>query len=224
MDNIDRWAEKLTKSVFLEWKSKYRSWKPGFKVFFGPVKRNPQIMILSYNPGGDKEDFKEDLLRFRKGDFSIPVQNEYFSKTYRIAGQIQRLFGNKKYLVKESVVLPIFFFRSKKAIILKQSFSVQERIEMELFCYKKVKSILKEIKPQKLLILGFDTYEKFMTQFFVKAESERIICGTKGNRIAIKTSWNGIPFFCLIHPTGTWIKSEDWEKARRNFLEFLNHN
>lgn len=214
------WAEQLTKDVFQEWERKYRFWKPGFKIFYGPVKRNPKIMILSANPGGDKDSFKGDLLRFRKGDFSLPIDNEYFSKPWHIARRIRNLFDNKQDLLKESIAFPIFFFRSKSARALKQYIPTQQRIEMELFCYRKVRKILKEVKPKKLLILGFGTYEKFLDHLFVKAENEETVNGTK--RIVIKTRWNSLPLFCLIHPTGARIKGKDWEKARKDFREFLN--
>lgn len=69
---MEKWAEGVTRDVFLKWKSDYSFWKPGFKVFYSPVRTNPDGLIISLNPGGNGENFRSaDAVRFEKGDFSV---------------------------------------------------------------------------------------------------------------------------------------------------------
>lgn len=76
--SLEKWSETITKDVYEEWKRKYNKWKPGFKVFYSPVRKNPKIMILSYNPGGNEESFQsEDNNRYQRGDFSIQNYHSY---------------------------------------------------------------------------------------------------------------------------------------------------
>jgi len=97
MTQLEAWIKDLNKTVFLEWKTKYPSWKTGFKLFYGPVRKNPKLMIISYNPGGSTHYFqKEDLSRFEKGDFSAPKTNSYLIRNNRMAKRMRDLFNKKK--------------------------------------------------------------------------------------------------------------------------------
>ena len=70
------WAEELTRQVFSQWKTNHARWKQGFKLFYSPIKKNPKLLILSYNPGGDKNSFKKELEQYENGNFSLPKNHE----------------------------------------------------------------------------------------------------------------------------------------------------
>ena len=67
---IETWAKNINKEVYEKWKRDYPLWDSGFKVFYSPVRKNPKLMILSYNPGGNETSFQEDLNHFEKGSYS----------------------------------------------------------------------------------------------------------------------------------------------------------
>ena len=45
---LEEWVEDITKDVFLKWKSDYSFWRPGFKVFFGPVRKIPMSWLYPW--------------------------------------------------------------------------------------------------------------------------------------------------------------------------------
>ena len=140
--SLDQWAENLTKQVFNEWEKNYSNWKQGIKLFYGPVRKLPKLMILTYNPGGDKQSFQKDLIRFGEGDFNPYHKHEYKYRNYTLAKKMRKLFSSDLDLLEESVALPIMFFRSKDTKMLKKRFQKNKRKEAEMFCLEKVKQII----------------------------------------------------------------------------------
>ena len=223
MDKFEAWIESINKSVFLEWQSKYSSWKNGYKIFYGPVKRNPKLMIISFNPGGSTYYFQtEDLQRFEVGDFSAPSINSYTIRKNRMAKRMQDLFRGREKFLEESVTFPILFFRTKDARAWK-NVPKKQRFEIEQFCYSKIKEIFEQITPEKILILGFKTDHKLKKHFFNDYSEEKDLKNSKSRKLAYSYSWGKIPIFCILHPTGNRISNEDWGKIKQAFYQFLRN-
>ncbi|MBM3911026.1 MAG: hypothetical protein FJ356_05200 [Thaumarchaeota archaeon] len=92
---------------------------------------------------------------------------------------------------------------------------------MEKFCYSKIKEIFDHITPEKILILGFKTDNKLKKNFFKAYSEERGLRNSKNRKLAYSYSWEKIPVFCMLHPTGNRISNEDWEKIKNEFYRFL---
>lgn len=215
--NIEKWAEKINHQVYKEWKTKHNSWDPGFKTFNGPVRKNPPILIISYNPGGIKKSFEEDRERFENGDFSVPKTFSYVVKTHPMAVKMQDFFRDNDNLLKNSMHFPILFFRSKNVKTWK-SIPLEKRREMECFCYEKSKEILTVIEPKILLILGLMTYKRLKKYMDFVVKNEVSIKGKNKRKIAYKSEWNNIPTFCMMHPTGSRINKNEWNKIKHAFF------
>lgn len=101
------WAESFQEEVF-------RYWKWGFRVFYGPVFPNPDLLILGFQPGGGPEDFLEHHLdRYERGDFSVPQEHEYLIENYRIARQMRdKVLNGNKNILENSIKSNIIFFRA----------------------------------------------------------------------------------------------------------------
>ena len=76
MEQVEKWSEGFTEEVYREWKENYNNLETGIKTFYTPVTENPPLMIIGYNPGGDKKSFQKDKKRFENGDFSNPEKSE----------------------------------------------------------------------------------------------------------------------------------------------------
>jgi hypothetical protein len=210
MNDITLWAEKLTNDVYSTWKSKYCFWKSGFKVFYSPIKSNPHLLIIGYQPGGDETHFAaEDKYPFERLDFSLPSENLYWSKDFTLAKRLQSLFRGKETELRESVAFQLIFFRSRSSRLWHSN---KMRDEMEAFCYDKVEQILTMIKPNILLVLGFETYRQ-LQNIIGKLESE-LVRGKRSRILVQCARWNGIRVIAILHPSGNRISADDWNKIR----------
>lgn len=220
MSKIKKWAKNLIKDVFYEWKLNYSSWKSGFKVFYGPVRKNPELLILSFNPGGTEKSFMDDFNRFTKGDFSLPKINSYILRDYPMAKKMKNLFEENELYLKHSVAFPILFFRSKNVQLWKSSLSNKKRKRMEQFCYSLVKEIFREIQPKKILVIGFATYNRMKKHLFGNLDDD-ILYGRNNRKLSYSSHLDGKPLLCILHPTGNRISNEDWEKIKLYFQNFI---
>lgn len=230
---LEEWGMKLNKKVYDKW-TRHSKLEAGFKIFYTKLRKNPPIMILSLNPGGTKDKFEEDRKRFEKKDFSIKDENFYLENNTRpFAKAIIKLFKNREELLKESVAIPILFFRSKSMKQWRNDFfksAPEERNKIELFCYNKTIDIIKNVKPKALLIVGINTYKAlFFNKLLLPLTIKEIKCSMYGKnkqRIWMRMEWNKIPILCISHLTGSHIKKEDMQRVTKefnNFCENLNN-
>ncbi len=217
---IETWAKNVTQEVFEKWQKDFPFWDSGFKVFYGPVSKNPKVMILSYNPGGDKTSFQEDLIHFQKGNYSGFTKNEYISRDYPMAKKIRSFFELNYDLLETSVTLPIIFFRSKNMKYLKKNFPKELQKNMEKFCLDQIERIIQTVKPNSILILGLETYS-LLTKYFGPFQNEIENIGDKKRRIGLAAYWGEIPLFCILHPTGARISNADRERNKKKFFELV---
>ena len=213
--DIQKWAEEIQKDVWNEWKRNYNFIEAGFKVFFGPVVKNPKMMIITLNPGGGKERFEnEDKPNFENGDFSPPKINAYISspKPGPMSRNMRMFFSERMDLLENSVAFTSTFFRSKNLKELKKSMEKYKFLEMEYFCSKKVKNIIETLEPKFIFVGGIRTYRKLREVLGLFDEEDYI--RSNDRLIAIKSRWNGIKIFTTIHPTGARVKKEDKLKIK----------
>lgn len=218
---LEKWVEDITENVFLRWESDYAFWKPGFKVFFGPVSENPNIMIISLNPGGNGENFREeDYHRFKCGDFSAPVKNVYVEKENPMARKMKNFFNGYTKLLEQSVAFTVLFFRSKD-IREWEKLDKQKRKEMENFSYETVREITSKVKPKIMLVIGFATYHRLKKHIFDEVKNEESKKGENG-RIFLRAEWGKIPIFCIPHLTGSRITNRDFDEIRKTFFNIVD--
>ena len=221
---LDQWAENLTKQVFNEWEKNYSDWKQGVKLFYGPVKKLPKLMILTYNPGGDKRSFQKDLIRFNEGNFNPYHKHEYVDRNYPLARKMRELFSNNLDLLEESVALPIMFFRSKDTKMLKKRFQKNKRKEAEKFCLEKVKQIIDFLHPQKILIIGVSTHKKLRKKIMIGINENPpffSVYPTKKETLYIISNWKSIPVLTTRHISGSRITIEDIDRLRHQLRKFF---
>lgn len=221
LNELDTWGEDLTKEVYNQWNSKYSFWKPGFKIFYSPIIKNPTLMILSLNPGGTELDFKqESKTKFGDNDFSLPKRNEYLTTDYAMARKMRSLFKDHLGLLEKSVTLPILFFRSENYQYWKKNIQKDIRIEMEEFSYLKIQTILKKLKPKLCLVIGFQTYEQIKNNI-LKIYSESNV-PDYSHRLYITAKSDDLSLFTIPHLTGYHLSMQKMDKIRNVFFdEFL---
>lgn len=220
MSELDTWAEDLTKEVYNQWNNKYSFWKPGFKIFYSPMIKNPTLMILSLNPGGTELHFEqESKTRFEDNDFSLPERNEYLTADYAMARKMRLLFRDHLDLLEQSIALPILFFRSKNYQYWKKNIPKDILTEMEQFSYLKIQTILKKLKPRFCLVIGFQTYEQIKNNI-LKINNESNV-PDDSNRLYITAKSDNLSLFAVPHLTGYHLSMQKMDTIRNAFFEFL---
>jgi hypothetical protein len=221
--NIKTWSENIVKDAYREWKEKYSDYENGFKVFYSVPRKNPKLMIISFQPGGNYSHFHEENLgNYKKDDFSIK-ENSYISNNHKMSKVVRKLFSivdNGIKILETSVIFPLIFFRSSS--VKKWSTEIKRK-EMEDFCFKKVTEIIKVLSPKKILVIGFGTYKELQKSGILNFTNEKIVCKRNKNNqtLAMISNTNDIEFFTTIHLSGARFSNEDFNKIGSSFSEFL---
>ena len=209
-------------------------WKYGIKTFYSKIIKKPDLMIISYQPGGGEEYYiKEDKKNFLKRDFRPPTKNSknaYEKGNNDMAKFMQDFFNScgKQKLFAESVIFPLIFFRAPSVDIWRKKMKKIKRLKLEQFCFSMVKEIVKELQPQNILILGFGTYNQMKKQkngILQDVTPEgKTINGKRKRRIATIRECAGSRIFTSIHPTGSRPKLNVKEKEliKKAFADWIN--
>lgn len=156
MDNS--WIDDLYASTDAFWQSRAADMESGYAIFYSPVHYSPKIMIIGYNPGGDKSSFdRESASKTRE-------THDYFDhidtpkEDYPLARKMRQIFESVGMLddLKESVKLNLYFFRSKRAVDLK------DRKEISEFCRPRVEEIICRLQPEIIVTEGFGTFRELI--------------------------------------------------------------
>lgn len=216
--SVEEWAESLEEDVFNYWKQNHKDWKGGFRVFYGPVSAEPELLILGYQPGGDPEDFKRDHLdRLSNGDFSPPERHEYLTSDYTIARRMRRkVFKGDNEILSRSVKSNVIFFRAKNMDRWKRVPN-EKRRDMENFSLQKVEEMIETLNPKSILVEGMATWDLLKSRFDfedecrVRRSNARLLCVSEGQD----------PIFTgIIHPS-TRVSDENWARVRSELLPLL---
>ena len=224
--NLTQWAEDLTEEVFLEWKTKYSFWEQGFKVFYSPLLPAPELMIISLNPGRshdiEKNFMNEIYPAYKKGNFSIPLENQYVKSNGKIANRIKELFQGYENILEKSVVITVLLFRSIGMKEWKKENPKNTRLSMEDYAYDKVKTIITKIKPKKILVIGMSTFKRLKNNEIIPITNEEILdsFGTVGKIKMAKMNQTSI--IAIPHLSGAFISTKNKNKIKKSFKEFMD--
>lgn len=221
--NIQTWADSLTKEIYDAWKAKYVFWKPGIKVWYAPVVEHPKLLIITLQPGGGQADFEtENLEAFEAGDFTQGT-NEYIEANYVSAKKIRSFFDfDPTYeVLKQSVIVPLVFFRSPSISVWNNDLSPNKCAEMEGLCFAKTKEVVDTVKPKKIFVIGMKAYKK-LKDLLGTVEDERVVYARRGGaeELVITASSNGTPICAVMHFSGSHINKADWQMMQTLFKEW----
>lgn len=213
------WAENLTKEVYEEWKNKYPNYENGFKVFYSVPHEDPELMIISFQPGGNHTHFREENFEnYLVGDFSIN-ENSYIGNNHKMSKMVRRLFShieNGLILLEKSTIIPLIFFRASS---VEKWENEAQRENMEKFCFEKLAEVLSYIKPKKILIIGFKTFNKLNDNKILKFSNKEIFCtrSKNGDALAFFCNSGDVKVFVTTHLSGSRISNIDMERLSESF-------
>lgn len=214
--DLEPWAESIVQEVYETWKTKFSFWRQGVKIFYSPVRKSPDVMIVGHNPGGDESSFAEDLKKFERGDFSLPDANEYLVRNYLIARRMRDFFHDRSVL-ENSVTFNLIFFRSKD-VRLWNSLPLDKRTEMEAYCRAKFRQIVERLKPRIILAEGMKTFDD-IARTLAPIRMRSVVRTPRGVRLVCVGSAGDVVLFGMPHPSGSRINGKDWNRIRGSFYK-----
>jgi hypothetical protein len=218
--DLNEWAYELNKRVYNEWKTQFLDWKQGFKTLYGWPLETPSLMVISLNPGGDESSFAKDRARFESGDFSSPQKPPYLTSTYRFAIKLRDLFGDHVELLRETVAFPVCFFRSERW----SSIPRHTKNKMKQFCFPIVRDMIRTMPPERLLVIGLNTYGKLESILGGFKEEREVLFreGGKTSTLVKESKWGDVPVFATVHLTGFRISRNEWAEMKQRFDLWLS--
>lgn len=232
-EELNEWAKKLNRAVYNEWKTNYSDWQYGFRIFFGPPKMNPTVLIISLNPGASTAStrkFQEERDRFESGDFSPPKELSYWVRNYGMSKQVKDLFGEQVDLLKDkTVAFPVCFFRSHNWDEIPRP----TRQRMKRFCFPMASEIINRMPAKRMLIIGFKTYDYLEDNILANGNEgvfrDRVTSFRNGNgeRLLEESKWeskNGcVPVLATLHLTGALgISNKERRILRQKFHDWIS--
>jgi|WetSurSiteA1Bulk_404760.scaffolds.fasta_scaffold54288_1 hypothetical protein len=162
------------------WEQNSNIYTSGYAVFYSYVYKNPALMLVGDNPGGEASDFSgretlsgpEEIMEYIR--FKDDKEYKLASKTYKLFESIGHLN-----LLNSSVKSNRNFFRSKNLSTLNQN-------DQE-FCKERLLRIINIISPTVILCESLGAYDLIMSLYNTNNEyKEQIICKSIGKKLPNK--------------------------------------
>jgi hypothetical protein len=212
--------EQINKGIYNKIQNDWPEWKTGFKLYYSPVKENPDLMILSFQPGGGEESYKaEDKKNFDSGDFSLLKENIYTQNNFRFSKKIRELFSRYHENLNTVPALTLIPFRAKSIDEWNKN---KYKQEMEEYTMREIfPKLIRIIKPKNILIVGFATLDKIKRNYNIENE-EVMLKREKGSaklvaNSVLKFEGADIRLITTIHLTGARPTKNEMENMS-NYL------
>jgi len=94
---------------------------------------------------------------------------------------------------------------------------------MEEFSFLKAKEIIDRLQPQRILVLGIETYDR-LKDILGSVQNETVLYArkTNGGRMAICSDCGAYKLFAIIHPSGSRVNKTDQDSLRKLFVTYCH--
>lgn len=197
-------------------------------MFYSPVRPNPDVMIIGFNPGGSTENFRcsEKCEPLKEHGYITYGRQEPCKDSYPIATKMYELFCKMGYetTLQNSVKFNLIFFRSQD---ITEWNRIDKRIrkDLESFCQQKVKNIITTLQPKVILAEGLLTYRRLKDLLYIVQNGEKEdVVPTNGPRALVKSiDAEHIRLIGMRHPTGGRppVQGEEWPIISQKLAELF---
>lgn len=227
-EEVEKWGIDITKKICKYWEeiSENNDFikKNGFSVFYSPLKFKPKLMIIGFNPGGN---FERNNIPFNPNDITkkLPKEHDYFldeNKDWKIVKPMKDIFNFNQNILKESVKLNFYFFRSSS--INKLYNNCNNWKDIHNFCSEKIKDIINKLQPEIILTEGLTVFDMLLISFDIKHIIKTLKDkNTNKNRILQFASSEKFNLLGMIHPSGGWTKKKFENNKDKIIKELKNY-
>ncbi|MGI8926055.1 MAG: hypothetical protein ACR2HN_05330 [Tepidiformaceae bacterium] len=193
-----------TRNFWESLRGSYQYHDCGFSVFYSPVRRNPDLMLVGFNPGGAASDFH--LPRA----MSVPKVHDYFSPEwdYSLASEMRQLFrqAGKIRELRDSVKTNTRFFRCPSRAW--DAIPSQVRQEMGQFCDPRLVGMRAELEPRIVVTEGLEAFEIVRRLMWPASEPHALLRQGPARACVRAVDERGRKLLGLIHLTGARVSAE----------------
>ena len=223
---LNNWSNGLYEELHTNW----QKWseqcelikEKGYALFYSEVKINPDLMIIGYNPGWNKDLKIENLARktpeAKYHDY-YPIKDE---NDYAMAKKMRSLFTDKLDIVlRNSVKFNQLFFNSQNVGEWHRNVDENLRLDIEKYCLDTTFMIIQKLQPKLILTEGFTTFYRLMFHHNQKhiTISDHYL---HHKRILLEGILKNTPIIGLPHPTGArGISNEVWDEIRKKLRKVI---
>jgi hypothetical protein len=171
----------------------------GFKILYGPLLYNPEILFIGYQPGGRR---RVRVLEH----YGPPLWCEYATAGWDLAAKLQQIFPPAA--LSRSNGMNQIFFRASDLRSWRASLNRQSRRTAHRFCLERAEKLLRALAPKRIVIIGLHALKPhFLAQQWLRSPS--------GRRLAEKGILWGVPAHRVIHLTGARISTADFNLIKQ---------
>lgn len=205
-----KWIQELYEQTHRLWQQTGME-SSGYSIFYSPVVSHPKLLIIGYNPGGDKSSFNEN-------NTEPPKQHDYIVGNYRMARRMRFIFESAGILteLKESVKMNLIYFRSKNIKGLKHS---PQSIK---YCYDQTKMVIDELHPDLIIVEGLSTFTE-LGKLLKLEEQNRTHFNSKCILIHSCYGDGDSKVIAIPHPTGArGLTNEHWRRIGKSIRDTIH--
>lgn len=225
---ITQWAKDLQQDVFKKWENELPNAQEGFKIFGGPVQKNPKILFAGTNPGSssDVELPREHMERFQKGNFDLPNHHDFLDAEWDLATEFrENLFLGNENHIKQTVATNRFFLHTSEEGDLNES----NLDTFNEFCQKKFLEIVERLSPELVLCFSQKAYYHLENEYkFEKVKSESREDPVPWSKDLLWVSDSNSPrVIWIVHPSGKRlpdIEESEWKTIRDEVYSRVDFN
>lgn len=178
----------------------------GFRILYGPPLLSAPCLFLGFQPGGNAKDAAIGLAEGHHD--SWPLRSDYATANWSLARQMRSIWSEE--LIERCPGLNAIFFRSPSMKAWTQ-LPREVREKLESFSQERARSIVDALDPQRIIVIGFGTFDRLGGLGGPGSRGDRDRPLTKQGEL-----W-GRPATAVLHLSGARISRTDRDRLRGHF-------
>ena len=194
------------------------SYDIGFEILMGKPFYEPHVLFIGYQPGdGNMSPLQAREAGYER-DWVSEEKCQFATESWMLARKIRSIFGdNNLHILERCVGINALYIRAKNINEYNTVFDYKSRKIIKSFCKAQNEKIIKAIKPNKIIVLGFGTMDIF-------GNSNYDIVDDKGKPITKIAEIFGVQSLVVKHLTGARFSKNEYLITTQRIRNFLNIN
>ncbi len=182
----------------------------GYEILYGPPLCRPPVLFVGTQPGGTRVSQHRE----RGADLggAWPEGCEYATAPWPMAVRMRAMFGAA--LLSRCTGTNAVFLRAPDVATYRREVPAGLRREVAGFCAARVERMVRAMRPERVVAIGFDSLAAF-------GPSEPVLWSASGRALLRTGAVAGQPAIATLHLTGAWMSVPDRRAMTEGLLDWL---